>query len=170
MRKNGFTLIELLVVIAIIGVLAVGAVSVFNEIQKKSRDTHRLADMQHIRKALQLFFTENEHYPGPTGESVSTSAEELGDDMGNIETVLAPYFQRIPKDPIDDADHYYSYDPQHNTDDPQGSCNAAGVQAVVFGFNRAEASSTTLIKDTCSGSDQNLDDADYNIALRSIGP
>jgi prepilin-type N-terminal cleavage/methylation domain-containing protein len=57
--KSGFTLIELLVVIAIIGILASIVLASLNTARKKSRDVRRVADLDQIRLANELFFDSN---------------------------------------------------------------------------------------------------------------
>lgn len=63
---RGFTLIELLIVIAIIGVLvlivviAIDPVRVIND----SNDTKTRAELNQVKTSLQLFFNENNFYPG----------------------------------------------------------------------------------------------------------
>ena len=74
----GFTLIELLIVIVIIGILASTVIIAINPtyLLQRSRDTKRLADMQNIVNALQLYVQRMEYFPGTTvdyGESESTS-------------------------------------------------------------------------------------------------
>ena len=53
-KNLGFTLIELLVVVAIIAFLAAIGIAVYSEIQSKSRDARRIADIEAIAKALEL--------------------------------------------------------------------------------------------------------------------
>lgn len=54
--QKGFTLIELLVVIAIIGILASIVLASLNTARKKSRDARRIADLNQIRLAQELYF------------------------------------------------------------------------------------------------------------------
>jgi len=61
--KRGFTLIELLVVIALIGILASFAIASLSSAQAKGRDSRRKNDLDAIKKALYLFYTDNNQYP-----------------------------------------------------------------------------------------------------------
>lgn len=54
--RQGFTLIELLVVIAIIGILASIVLASLNTARKKSRDARRVADLNQIRLAQEMYF------------------------------------------------------------------------------------------------------------------
>ncbi len=166
-NNKGFTLIELLVVIAIIGILSSTILASLNTARVKSRDVRRLSDIKQLNLALELFFDSKGHYPGNTVEGVSNGGEMIGDDNGPIETALLPYLQAIPKDPLHDGTvYFYSYDPVHCTDSVPDACDCNGTQnGAVLGFNKAEGTSLILRKDTCSGGDRNLNNADYNIVF-----
>ncbi len=64
MNKKGFTLIELLVVIAIIGILSTLSVIALNNARQKSRDARRVADMKQVQTALELYYNDENGYPG----------------------------------------------------------------------------------------------------------
>lgn len=63
MSKKGFTLIELLVVIFIIGLLASIVIVGTGEARKKARDTKRMADLNSVQTALELYKDKNGRYP-----------------------------------------------------------------------------------------------------------
>ena len=63
-NRFGFTLIELLVVISIIGLLASVVLVALNLSRVKARDARRLADLQQIDNALDLYYSDNDNYPG----------------------------------------------------------------------------------------------------------
>lgn len=67
--KDGFTLIELLVVISIVGLLASTVLVAVNNAAMKSRDARRIADINQISKALELYYADNGRYPTGTYDS-----------------------------------------------------------------------------------------------------
>ncbi len=61
--RTGFTLIELLVVIAIIGILSTLAIVALGSARQKARDAKRVADINQISRALELYYADNNSYP-----------------------------------------------------------------------------------------------------------
>ena len=95
----GFTLIELLVVIAIIGILASFAIASFTSAQAKGRDSRRKADLDAIKKALELFKGDTKggaFYPYGMDDSILT---------------VPGYMKVYPHDPSSSATSaiYYTY-------------------------------------------------------------
>ncbi|HPT66316.1 MAG TPA: type II secretion system protein [Candidatus Woesebacteria bacterium] len=81
-NKKGFTLIELIVSITIIAVLTVAGVISYGGANKKARDNRRMADLEKIRIALEL-------YRQGTGSSYPSS-------LGSLVPI---YIQTIPVGP-----------------------------------------------------------------------
>jgi len=161
MRKNtGFTLIELLVVIVIIGLLASIGISSFTGAIQRGRDAKRLSDITEIEVALKRYYLDNGHYPG-SANGVPNTGQKIG--VGNqIDTLLKPYLEIVPKDPLDDGSvYFYAYDPQHCSDAVHGSCACDGGTITALSVNHLEITSSPS-KVTCSGGDQNIHNADYN--------
>jgi len=61
-RNRGFTLIELMVVIAIIGLLASVALASLESAREKARDATRIATIDQIAKALELYRLKTGNY------------------------------------------------------------------------------------------------------------
>ena len=64
-NNQGFTLIELVIVVAIIAILGASIISLINpfEIQRSSRDSVRVSNLNSIAQALELYFSQNKSYP-----------------------------------------------------------------------------------------------------------
>lgn len=106
--QDGFTLIELLVVIAIISLLSSLVLASLNSARVKARDVRRIADINQLRLALQLYYDNNNRYPVAEqtwwclGHTTATGCwgnppQYTGRDSINAD--LAPYMPTIPDDP-----------------------------------------------------------------------
>lgn len=106
-RQGGFTLIELLVVIAIISLLSSVVLASLNSARVKARDARRLADINQLRIAMNLYASDNngQFPPAPgawwcLGHTTATSCwngQYTGSD--SLNTALQPYISVIPDDP-----------------------------------------------------------------------
>src|SRR3989338_2758436 len=94
-NQKGFTLIELLVVIALIGILASFAIASFTSAQAKGRDSRRKADLDAIKKALEL-------YRGDQTAGTVPNAIYGG------ELTTPDYIKTIPVDPKNNSPYFYS--------------------------------------------------------------
>lgn len=88
---TGFTLVELLVVIAIISVLATLLLLQLGIARAKARDAKRIADVNQVRSAMELYFDDYGSYPGTTAPSTAP-------DMSFLVTLR--YLINIPRDPL----------------------------------------------------------------------
>lgn len=61
-KSKGFSLIELLVVVAIIGFLSAIGMAVYADVQAKSRDAKRKADIDSIAKVLEIHRNDANNY------------------------------------------------------------------------------------------------------------
>lgn len=91
-KKKGFTLIELIVTVTIIAILTVVGMVSYSGTSKKARDSRRMADLEKIRVALEL-------YRQGTGSTYPSYSDY---NAG----ALKPYIQSIPIGPKGDA---YTY-------------------------------------------------------------
>jgi general secretion pathway protein G len=81
-KERGFTLIELIVVVTIIGILAGIAVINVRTAQRKAREGALRENLSQMRKALDNFYADKQHYPS------------------NLEELVPNYIRNIPPDPI----------------------------------------------------------------------
>jgi general secretion pathway protein G len=87
-NQSGFTLIELIVVVTIIGILAAVAVVNVKNAQRKTREAALKHNLTELRKAIDDFYADKQHYPADLNE-------------------LTPdYLRKIPKDPITDTEDW----------------------------------------------------------------
>lgn len=99
-KSSGFTLVELLVVIAIIGTLATLLLLQLGVARAKSRDAKRIADINQLRSAVELYFDDNSgHYP--TAISIANLSKYLS-------------VNAVPTDPVTAAGYFYAYNPAAN--------------------------------------------------------
>jgi len=117
-QNLGFTLIELLVVISIIGILAALIMVNFNAARERARDTQRKSDLDQIKKALRMYYNDNNQYP--TGPLRWGSSFQSAD--GNM-----VYMKVLPHDPnwkqAGDLDYNYA-----QAESGQDFCLWAGLE------------------------------------------
>ncbi len=73
LNKKAFTLIELLIVIAIIGLLSTLSIVALNSARARARDARRVADVKQSRTALEMYYNENNTYPGALSQLTTTT-------------------------------------------------------------------------------------------------
>lgn len=105
--QRGFTLIELLVVISIISLLATMAVTSLKNAQKKARDAKRMADINQLQKALDLYYDQYNTFPASdpcSGDEPNTSwcnsiQSLVGDNWVGLGAPLDEFMAIEPLDP-----------------------------------------------------------------------
>jgi len=125
-NKQGFTPIELLVVIAVIGLLISMVLVALGSSRKKARDAVRRTDIIQIERALLLYWEKFGEFPNEY--CIDTS---IGSDVNGCTGCAWPctandwdhnspvwkglvdndFMNTLPKDPINNATYYYSYEP-----------------------------------------------------------
>jgi general secretion pathway protein G len=106
MKKKGFTLIELLVVIAIIGLLSTLAVVALNSARQKARDAKRVADIKQVQTALELYFNDNQNYPGSTATLGVDGMACLGTGGWGSANCTGAYMGQVPTNPTPNGTSY----------------------------------------------------------------
>ena len=106
LRNRAFTLVEILVVMAVISLLSSITFTSLNTARAKARDAVRINDLQELRKALALYYSDNGHYPSTSDTWLSAAGDGTtfvySDDwITRDEAVkLVPkYMASLPNDP-----------------------------------------------------------------------
>ncbi len=107
MNKKAFTLLELLVYLGILALLLTIALIAFENARARTRNTKRVADINQIQKALELYFNTQEDYPEGTDLELGTENAQIlcsgpsasGFQSSNTICGDSPvvYIDRVPK-------------------------------------------------------------------------
>lgn len=106
-KQTGFTIVELLIVIVVIGILAAITIVAYNGVQSRARNTARESGLETIRKALELYYTDNGQYP--TSQSCGstvingnwcTTADSSWDTFATRLKSGNNFIASVPRDPV----------------------------------------------------------------------
>lgn len=119
-RKSGFTIVELLIVIVVIGILAAIVIVAFNGVQSNARDSSRIATLNQLQKAIELYYAKEGRYPQVIHglgyeSSCGSQTENWGhcDRLKELTDALAPYAIFDPtKLSAPSGGRYFAYDSQ----------------------------------------------------------
>lgn len=104
-KTLGFTLIELLVVVAIIGLLSSVVLISLNTARSKARDAKRIADVNQIGKALEIYYNDNAGYPAALADLTSGAVIYIG----TIPAAPTPADNPIGSTACDTTTNTYTY-------------------------------------------------------------
>lgn len=141
--KRGFTIIELLIVVAILGILSAVVLSILTDARLDARDKRRVADLEQIVKALELYHVDNRSYPRESeGANGNISTNET------FKSLMAPYLSGTLTDPagLGNDTFFYYYDGSH-------TCGNR-TYAVVFARQMDKPSNANyddFLSTTCNG-------------------
>jgi prepilin-type N-terminal cleavage/methylation domain-containing protein len=110
-NKKAFTLVELIVVITILAILWTIAFISFQNYSKNSRDWVRVADINSIKKTLELFITEKWFYPMPdNGTQITYSWATAWVQWTVWDNVIINLWRinKKPTDPLTNNEYTYS--------------------------------------------------------------
>ncbi len=103
-KQKGFTILEMVVVIGIIAIIATIGLSSYTSVQKKAKDSRRMADVELIRAAVEQYRSNNNAYPPavpyPSGNT------GICDPTGCASGI---YLQKLPVDPDKTQVYVYQY-------------------------------------------------------------
>jgi len=160
--NRGFTLIELLVVIFIIGLLASIVIVSVSAARGRARDSRRIADIDSIRKTVEMYNDQIGAYPIRAAIVYSTGAQPWINPTLNVppQAAIVPQFMSVlPVDPrnavIGGVNFRYAY-----------MTNATGTEYKLA----AQALESGLGTDRAlNASDNGTNDAWYEIFSGAIG-
>jgi len=96
-QSSGFTLIELLVVISIIALLTSMILTGINVMKAREQDTERLANLNSLNSALELFYASNSRYPSSVDGDCNFHNSFLAGGCLQALT-LGGYISKLPPD------------------------------------------------------------------------
>lgn len=123
-NKKGFTLVEILVVISIISFISSSSFYYYQDAVKKGRDAKRIANMEIMRSALDLYYDKYNKYPVPViatagkcdssvGITNCSAAESAGNDwdqtINGLYRIATENIGTPPKDPTNNEFHNIKY-------------------------------------------------------------
>lgn len=141
-QKSGFTLIELLVVISIISLLSSIVLTSLNSAKRKAQDAKVYTESDELKKALELYRSDNGKYPG--GDVDSFYCTVPTDCPGSP---LSPFFQAnlldkkyIPSIPEFEGNSLYYFSGPNLSDNLNGMvgsdvCGNLKVKDYMFVFS-----------------------------------
>src|SRR3989338_2926826 len=103
-NQIGYTLIEILITVSIIGILSSIVLGGLRITKEKARNTRRLADVNEIVNAIELYRQANEDTSH--GED---GVEYINGDPYWIPELAPTYIPVVPSDPIDKDEYKYHY-------------------------------------------------------------
>lgn len=80
-HRRGFTLVELLIVMVVVGILAAISILAYNGLADKANDAKKVADVEMMKKQLDLYLTKHQTLPfGPGDTSMITTTQHRWDE------------------------------------------------------------------------------------------
>lgn len=94
MNKKGFTIVELLIVLGIIVILSGATLSIMQIQRARARDAARKADLDSLRKALELYYVDHVKYPESDDTFVCIESDTT------FQAGMTNYMTGVPEDPL----------------------------------------------------------------------
>ena len=92
---------ELMIVISILAIITTAGFGAYRLTQRSARDSRRRTDLEKVRQALELYRTDEGHYPNEGGGGWIQISSFPNDNNPNLENalVVGGYVKDLPKDP-----------------------------------------------------------------------
>jgi len=149
--RQGFTLIEILIAVSIIAILSIIGIVSYQQINKRSRDTKRMSDLEQVRSALEMYKTDNGVYPGTSNSA--DNFETLSPNLDVGQALIPTYMPAVPTDPKSDIRSYY-YEPIANANSQiYGYCLCACLEQT--------STCQALVSNTCDSSVPTISQCNY---------
>lgn len=115
--QKGFTFVELMVVIALLLIITTLVTVLVRPLDqlKKGRDNKRLSDLNILDRVMSDYLLDNSRYPDQinvlriSNALPSGSSDLTNSNPGWIYENLSSYTERLPIDPTNDGEFFYSY-------------------------------------------------------------
>lgn len=108
-KIGGFTLLEVLVVVAIFTILASIILAAMSGAKARARDARRKEDLNEIRKAIELYQSNNQELPGISGAPNCLSGCDSTQVQPWIPGLTSDYIPVVSMDPSNGATSKYRY-------------------------------------------------------------
>ncbi|MEK7617293.1 MAG: type II secretion system protein [Patescibacteria group bacterium] len=149
-ESKGFTLVELLVVISIIAILTTIGLVLFSSAQKSARDAKRIADLNAVRNALELFYNQTGKYPMSAGHATwsghwanFSQCLETGTGCGFTISNYSPVIAKVPQDPLRKASDPFADDKTYYPGYPTG-CDGQSYRLAAYLETNSQVLQTDL--------------------------
>lgn len=106
---KGFTLVEMIVVVAIFTILTSIILAAMSGAKARARDARRKEDLNEIRKAVQLYESNNHEFPGISGTPNCLSGCDSTQAQPWIPGLTSEYIPVVPFDASNSASSRYRY-------------------------------------------------------------
>lgn len=102
-RRAGFSLMELIIVLLILVTIAGIALPRFGKVTDRANDARRIADLNAVEKALEMYHADHGTYPSTSsawsGDAPNYGGHAYTADDPYIPGLIPDYIQMLPRDP-----------------------------------------------------------------------
>lgn len=123
LNSNGVSIVEIGIVVFILSLIILSSILIINpaEQRQRAKDEKRLSDISTLDRAINEFNIDNESYPDQSDVLRVSYLLPLGNEgplenssTGWIQQDLSTYLQKLPTDPVNDSQFFYSYQRDSN--------------------------------------------------------